>query len=737
MNPAKIKKTMNKISVIITSFLFLFIITTLIFNLVFNNIIVSKYCSEIQKQSVILKMDQSKKIFEFQLKGLDSVVQDYAIWDEIYNKIQEKNPDKIWFDINYSKWLPEKLDIDLIIVANRNKEIILEYGLNGSKDTILNNDKISQAFDKNIYEENIEFSGFKEYNGEIYLMGVCPIFKTTTEGTSQGVVILGRKITPILLQTLEDQFGNNIFITYNNKFISTEDIATELEKNDLLIKKNENNSIYEFDTSYIIGSDSLIDISGNNIGRINIIHSIEIFSSTQKLIQRNVFLFMTISCILLLILGFKFKRIIVEPIKQLEKQIKNMEYGNSSASIRIKGPNEIVNLAKSFNNLLDSICEHKRENEVLKINSNIDPLTNAYNHKYYFESINNMIIEGHKQIAVLFCDIDKFKLTNDTYGHEAGDLLLIEIARIMKKIVKDRGMVFRYGGEEFVIIIPDVNGEEAFVEAEIVRKSISRSQILQQYSDYFPITLSIGISSYPNYGLDAETLIKNADTAMYYSKQNGRNQCSIYTHELNSFFEECRNAPKRELLMDSALSLAEAVDAKDYYTGKHSKMVSKYSILVAEKLNFTEEEKNKLRIGALLHDCGKIGIPDNIINKPDKLSDDEFEIIKNHTLLGNNIIKHITNDIKIIHCVRSHHERWDGKGYPDGISGNSIDLFARIVCIADVYHSMTSDRPYREALTVEKVIEEFIKGRGTQFDPMLVDIVVEMIQKSQDYPKKG
>ena len=165
------------------------------------------------------------------------------------------------------------------------------------------------------------------------------------------------------------------------------------------------------------------------------------------------------------------------------------------------------------------------------------------------------------------------------------------------------------------------------------------------------------------------------------------------------------------------------------YTGEHSKMVSKYSILIAEKLGFTESEKNKLRIGALLHDCGKIGVPDNIINKPEKLSDEEFTIIKSHTLLGYNIIKHMTNDEEIINCVRSHHERWDGKGYPDGLSGNSINLFARIVCIADVYHAMTSDRPYRKALTKEKAIDEFKRGKGTQFDPKLVDAFVEIIER--------
>ena len=381
--------------------------------------------------------------------------------------------------------------------------------------------------------------------------------------------------------------------------------------------------------------------------------------------------------------------------------------------------------------MVDSLNEHKKENEELKINSNTDFLTSAYNHKYYFECISNMIIEGHSHISVLFCDIDKFKLTNDTYGHKTGDLLLIEIAKIMKDEIKNNGMVFRYGGEEFVIILWDYTIEEAFIEAEIIRNKVAKSGKLQQYIDYFPITISIGISSYPTHALDAASLIQKADIAMYYSKQNGRNQCTTYRTDLNDFFKSSKEFSKKELVMDSALSLSEAVDAKDDYTGKHSKMVSRYSILIAEKLNFTEEEKNILRIGALLHDCGKIGIPDNIISKPEKLSNDEFIMIKNHTVLGNNIIKYITNDQKIICCIRSHHERWDGKGYPDGISGTSINLYARIVCIADSYHAMESDRPYRKGLSKEKIIEEFIKGKGNQFDPELADIVIDLIQNNK------
>lgn len=242
--------------------------------------------------------------------------------------MQDKNIDKAWFDVKYNKWPPEKLNIDLVVVANRNKEIFNEHGLNGNRDIILNNHRISKLFEEDKYTNNISFGGFKEYNGEIYLLGVCPIFKTTTEGTSQGVVIIGKKISPSFLKTLQDQFGNNIVITYNDKFISTESMTNKIAKNSLLLKKNKNNSVYVFDNSKTIGSAPLVDICDNPIGQINVIYSRHIFSSTQKLMQKNNLLIMLISSILLLILSFKSKSIIVDPINNLENQITNMEHNN-------------------------------------------------------------------------------------------------------------------------------------------------------------------------------------------------------------------------------------------------------------------------------------------------------------------------------------------------------------------------------------------------------------------------
>ena len=329
--------------------------------------------------------------------------------------------------------------------------------------------------------------------------------------------------------------GSDIFITYDNKFVSNEEISKDVNKNIAIINKNENNPVYTLDNSKIIGSLPIIDISGNNIGYINVIKSRDTFLSIQKLLQRNSFAMMILSTMIILILGFRVKNIIVKPIKSLESQIKGMENNNLLIHVNVNGPNEIINLAGSFNHMVDKIYEHKKENEELKIYANTDCLTSLYNHKCYFESIKNKIAEGHKQIAVMFCDIDKFKLTNDTYGHEIGDYVLREISKIIKDEVKDTGMVFRYGGEEFVVMMCDYTSEEAFIEAEKIRKSIAESQGLQKYADYFPITISIGIASYPKHALDAEGLINKSDTAMYYLKQNGRNQCNIYSTNMNVF----------------------------------------------------------------------------------------------------------------------------------------------------------------------------------------------------------
>ena len=386
--------------------------------------------------------------------------------------------------------------------------------------------------------------------------------------------------------------------------------------------------------------------------------------------------------------------------------------------------------------IINDITEHviaKNEKESFRYLSITDALTGLYNHRYFYDYLKKEFNKNSNQISILFCDIDRFKQVNDSYGHVIGDMILRETANIIKEEVDEFGIAFRYGGEEFIVILNEYSENEALSVAEGIREKIKNAIVLQEEKRGQSVTISIGVASYPLNASNIEELIVKADKALYFSKQNGRNQCNMYNKEMDRILESKKEeAAKKELLIDSVYSLAKAIDVKDSYTGMHSEMVAKYTLLLAEELGMTEEEKDELKIGALLHDCGKIGVPDNIINKQGKLSEEEFDIVKNHTILGSEIASNIIKTQEIKACIRNHHERWDGKGYPDGLQGENIPKYARIVCIADAYHAMISDRPYRKGLSREEAFNQLIINKGIQFDSKLVDVFIEAIKNGKD-----
>ncbi len=326
-------------------------------------------------------------------------------------------------------------------------------------------------------------------------------------------------------------------------------------------------------------------------------------------------------------------------------------------------------------------------------------------------------------LSIIILDLDSFKLFNDGYGHLAGDKLLHQLGSVMKKSIRGSDQAFRYGGDEFAILLPNTAIDAALQVSERVRKKIAADI----ESGHILITASLGLASWPGDGISATEVIAAADGALYLAKRNGGNRSQCASGTLLTLAETTETMPSPTEVHDgetlgTIYALAETVDARDHYTRHHSKKAGEYATALAEALNLAPSEITMLETCALLHDIGKVSINDGILNKPGKLTSAEWTAIKTHPQVGVNIASHAPQLAPCLTGILHHHERYDGTGYPGGLKGQDIPLEARILAIADAFAAMTTVRSYSQALSSAEAREELKRGAGTQFDPHLVKV---------------
>ena len=380
-----------------------------------------------------------------------------------------------------------------------------------------------------------------------------------------------------------------------------------------------------------------------------------------------------------------------------------------------------------------------------------DSQTGLYNHRYLSEVIESEFYRarryGHPLSAIML-DIDYFKSINDVYGHDFGDLVLKQLAKQLRRLVRRYDIVVRYGGEEFIILSPGTNRTKAITLAQRLLDAVN----LYNFGDKnhsVKLKLSVATASYPEdsvkRGID---LISMTDKILNKVKRAGGNKVysavELVSHKeqgeedlastditfLKKKIEKLTKSGKQNII-ESIHAFAKTIELRDHYTGRHAESTVRYATAIAKALDLSSDELENVRQAAVLHDLGKVGISDKILHKKSKLTEKEFDEIKKHPQIAADIIRPIQFMHDIVPLVLYHHERWDGKGYPAGLKAEEIPIGARIIAIADVYQALTSNRPYRKAFSRNKALQIIKEGAGNQFDPRIVELFVKYIKKEK------
>jgi diguanylate cyclase (GGDEF)-like protein len=361
-----------------------------------------------------------------------------------------------------------------------------------------------------------------------------------------------------------------------------------------------------------------------------------------------------------------------------------------------------------------------------------DALTGLLNHGALVETLVERIETARVTGAILgvaIVDIDNFRALNDTHGHPVGDDALLQVAESLDQLRRPGAVVGRYGPDEFLVIVGAADAAVLEADLDRLRAGLAELEMIVPDADPLPLTISAGIATYPVDGDAATSLLSAAATAVGVAASSGGNAVRVADVD--------HQAAVGAATFDVFQGLVLAINTKDRYTKRHSEDVARYAVFLARQIGLDEGFIETLRVAGLLHDVGKIGIPDPILRKPGRLTPAEFDILKQHVALGDSIVRDLP-DIDVVRAgIRHHHERWDGRGYLAGLEGEGIPLVGRILAIGDAFSAMTTSRPYRKALGVREAIRRLGDAAGSQLDERLVTAFVGGMETAPDAPIPG
>jgi diguanylate cyclase (GGDEF)-like protein/putative nucleotidyltransferase with HDIG domain len=374
-----------------------------------------------------------------------------------------------------------------------------------------------------------------------------------------------------------------------------------------------------------------------------------------------------------------------------------------------------------------------RQSQALLDASLRDPLTGTLNHGALVGLLATEIerVRGDgSSIGVALIDLDGFRLLNDTHGHKAGDDALLAVVRQLESSFAGELLLGRYGPDEFLLVSATLDADALEPLVNTFVAALAELDLRFDDTERLPITVSVGLATYPQHGASVTTILSSAVRTLEEAKASGGNVVRVARPETESEVDAATS-------FDVLKGLVIAVDTKDRYTKRHSEDVARYAVFIAERLGLDEETIQTIQVSGLLHDVGKIGIPDQVLRKPGRLTAQELDVIAQHVVLGEMIVRELPDIERVREGIKYHHERWDGKGYIEALRGEDIPFIGRILAVADTFSAMTTTRPYRKALDLNEALARLGDAAGTQLDEAIVKAFLDGLEQAADPPLPG
>ena len=652
------------------------------------------YINKDKEQRIVRNFEVIDYMLEKEENNLQSLLVDWGQWNDTYEFINEPNQEYI--DSNFSKGTIEDLNIQSVIYLNNDRKIIYseESGMQKEdSEAILEKLLLN---DENFNKTNTQRTGLLFLKGKIYIVGTLPITSTDKQAESNGTIIMTREINDKLLDYIEKIIPVNLMFreTQQEKFDRKDDIDY-INLDDGIITYSKENSEANKITKDINGQDSIV---------INIVDRGYSNEQISHFLEKFIFQFLFLIAVIMTFDIIVVNRYILKRILKLTRFMERVGVTkDTTLTINMCGKDEIKKLANATNKMLSEINLANEEILFLSYSDKLTGLKNRAHMEKMFDALDkNKEINYH----IIMGDLNGLKLTNDALGHLEGDKLLCVVGKILTENCDSDDTVSRWGGDEFVILT--INKEEEYV-ANLIDKLKEKCENETEF--HFKISIAWGYAGSYEEDSSTEAVMSLAEKRMYRNK-----------------LMEDKSARSAAIN-----SLLRTLHEKHSETEEHTMRIKNLSLKLGKRLGLTKEKLDEIELLSSLHDIGKIGIPEQILMKPSKLTDEEWAIMKTHSDIGYRIASSTPDFAHIANKILAHHERYDGTGYPNQLKEAEIPLLSRIINIVDSFDVMTHKRIYKEAFDKEYVIEELKRCSGTQFDPELVKEFITLLEEENIY----